>query len=120
MREGRLLSKCSGRKNQVSDGVTGAKQKHNVAAGKGSYRNSQGNREKKWTQPKIPPHGQDQCRERGSLRGAGNWANALQPSSHPARKLCLQSSKAGGRASRHPKAEIFGHPGSSVHPSLTI
>lgn len=120
--EGRLLSKCSGREKPDTRYLmesTGAKQEHHVAAGRGSYRTSHGNREKECSQAKIPPHGQELCRERGPLRGRGSWGNALQPSLHPAGKLCLQSWKAGGTASKDPKAEIFGHPGNSVHLSLT-
>lgn len=45
---------------QISDGVTGAKQVHNVAA-------CGDNKEKKWTQPKVPPHNQEVSRERGPL-----------------------------------------------------
>lgn len=91
----------------VSDGATGAKQEHNVAADRGSYRTSQGNGEKEWTQLKILPHVQELCTYRGPLGCIGSWGNALWPRSHPSGKLCLQNSKAEGTASKDPKAAIF-------------
>lgn len=90
---------------QISDGVTGAKQVHNVAACGDS-------KEKKWTQAKVPPHSQEVCRERGPLGDTGSWGYALQICSQPARKICLQT---GGTAVKDLKAEMSEQPGSSVH-----
>lgn len=87
---------------QISDRVTGAKQVHNVAACGDS-------KEKKWMQSKVPPHGQEVCRERCPLGDTGSWGYALQTCSQPAGKICLQT---GGTAA---KAEMCEQPGSSVN-----
>lgn len=91
--------------HQVSDEATGAKQEHNVAAARGSYRTNQGNREKEWTQPKILPHVQELFRESGPLGCNGSWGNALQPRTHPAGKLCLQTQRQEGQSPKIPKQQ---------------
>lgn len=73
-------------------------------------------KEKKWMQPKVPPHSQGACRERDSLGNTGSWGYALQTCSQPAGEICLQT---GGIAAKDPKAEMSEQPGSSVQLSLT-